>query len=252
MAYVITNSRGNITYTINENTIDSTQLSVNLVGRRFPGYGSAENENWLHLLENFAAPIEPNNPVLGQLWFDSANQILKVCNDPTGPSFTRVYAPKGSTSGNEPSNPQIGELFYNTTENKVKVWTGSIWQNVGPGDIAVTDVLTATLIGVTGSNLLVFPIGTNEYWTWEAHIIARNTVDNDAISWILKGMSYNIGGTAAVVSGTEVSEELVGTSASMATCTISTSYSGPSLQFPIDVGGVTANIAARVMFTKTI
>ena len=36
-----------------------------------------QNENFLHMLENFSGATSPSKAVSGQLWFDSANSKLK-------------------------------------------------------------------------------------------------------------------------------------------------------------------------------
>ena len=61
-------NKGSIT--VVDNTLnDETTLSF--PGRQRTDYGSAINENFLHLLENFANTSAPERPVEGQLWYDS-------------------------------------------------------------------------------------------------------------------------------------------------------------------------------------
>lgn len=52
--------------------------SVNLFGQGYLRYGEKANENFLHLLENFASYEPPVNPTVGQLWFDAASNVLKL------------------------------------------------------------------------------------------------------------------------------------------------------------------------------
>ena len=58
--------------------INSVDTSLNLVGRAYPNYGQKFAENFLHLLENFASPLPPTNPIEGQLWFDTSDPAHKV------------------------------------------------------------------------------------------------------------------------------------------------------------------------------
>ena len=55
MAYNITLSNGGqlITGGLPDGTIDTTNSSLTLVGKNYPGYGTFLNENMIHLMENF-------------------------------------------------------------------------------------------------------------------------------------------------------------------------------------------------------
>ena len=46
-----------------------TATPLTLVGRLTPGWGEAFNENFLHLLENFADTRPPPSPISGQFWY---------------------------------------------------------------------------------------------------------------------------------------------------------------------------------------
>lgn len=78
MAYIINNTRGNLVATVSDGTIDNTTIPVTLVGRGVIDYGLIENENYVYILENFCNPTAPPNPMQGQLWFDSTNNVLAV------------------------------------------------------------------------------------------------------------------------------------------------------------------------------
>ena len=45
--------------------------SLLLYGRDVPNYGERIAENFVQLLENFAGPAAPQNPIEGQIWFDT-------------------------------------------------------------------------------------------------------------------------------------------------------------------------------------
>jgi len=66
MAYVINKSDGTAFVTLEDATVDNS-TSITLVGRNYVGYGEAQNENFLFLLENFAHEIAPVKPIIGQL-----------------------------------------------------------------------------------------------------------------------------------------------------------------------------------------
>lgn len=53
-----------------ESGASSATTSLLWYGKGSPNYGERVQENVLHLLEHFAGPVAPANPVAGQLWFD--------------------------------------------------------------------------------------------------------------------------------------------------------------------------------------
>jgi len=79
MSYSV-NSKSIPTITVEYGTIN-TETSLSLVGKDYFGYGDAIAQNFVDLLENFAK-AEPvlAKRVEGQMWFDSANNQLKVWN----------------------------------------------------------------------------------------------------------------------------------------------------------------------------
>jgi hypothetical protein len=78
MPYTINYSEaGKTPIIVNDGTID-TSTSLALVGKNTTRFGEYTNENFLHLLENFAGAIEPSNPTEGQLWYDTVNSTLML------------------------------------------------------------------------------------------------------------------------------------------------------------------------------
>jgi hypothetical protein len=78
MSYIINNSRGQIVAVVADGTVNTTATDLSLVGRGLTDYGTFENENYVYLLENFASPSAPPRPILGQLWYNSATDILSA------------------------------------------------------------------------------------------------------------------------------------------------------------------------------
>jgi len=80
MPYNINKSNGDLLVTVEDGTADLNTTTLALVGRNYPGYGEFLNENFVKLLENSARSTQPNSPLIGQLWYDTTNQLLKVYN----------------------------------------------------------------------------------------------------------------------------------------------------------------------------
>ena len=58
MAYIINKTNGTQIAVVEDGTIDQT-TDLKLVGKNYAGYGEIQNENFVHLLENFASANQP-------------------------------------------------------------------------------------------------------------------------------------------------------------------------------------------------
>ena len=68
---------------ISGSTKNNYSTSLDLVGPGYVAYGETIAQDFLKLLENFASPNPPLNPIEGQLWYDTSNpgrKILRVSN----------------------------------------------------------------------------------------------------------------------------------------------------------------------------
>jgi hypothetical protein len=126
MAYTINLTNGNVFATIADGTVN-TSSSMILVGKNYAGYGEFLDENFIHLLENGANTTAPSSPLTGQLWWDQANNLLKVYN---GTIFKTISA--ATSSATAPTSNVQGDLWYDTVNQQVKVWTGAAFIVVGP------------------------------------------------------------------------------------------------------------------------
>lgn len=88
MSYVINNTRGQLVAVVPDGTINTAATPITLVGRGVTPYGLYENDNYVWLLENFANPTAPGNPILGQLWYNSSTDTLSAWN--SGNSWTAI------------------------------------------------------------------------------------------------------------------------------------------------------------------
>jgi microcystin-dependent protein len=132
MAYEInyTDSVNKGTITIEDNTIN-TDTSLQFPGRGTTAYGQAVNENFLHLLENFANPSSPAGPVEGQLWYDNTDGVdqLKIYD---GTQWVTAGGLKKAASAPEVANSNPGDLWANTDTQQLYLFTGSNWILIGP------------------------------------------------------------------------------------------------------------------------
>jgi hypothetical protein len=92
--YPINLSNGTLVTTVNPGTFNTTTFNVALLGRGVANYGEITAENFVHMLENFAASLPPGSnpnlsgaPTTGQLWYDSSAKLLKVYDTTTNPQW---------------------------------------------------------------------------------------------------------------------------------------------------------------------
>ena len=161
---------------VNDN-VSNTETSLSFPGRNQRGYGLDVAGNFLHLLENFASPTPPDNPIEGQLWFNSTTKELLV-NDGVSSALSS-WKPAGALNkGNIlPSSANVGDLFVNTTLHQLYLWTGAAWVLVGPafGTGIKTGSIPATLTDSTNATQTVI----------------LNYVNNEVVSIISLGDTAN-------------------------------------------------------------
>jgi hypothetical protein len=148
MAYTINKFNGTELVVLEDGTID-TSTSLNLVGRNYVGYGEAQNENFVFLLENFSNAAPPSRPLKGQTWFNSQNNLLHVYD---GLKWAIVGAAVLSIS--PPDSPSVGVLWLRTTDNTLHIWTLTGWTFIGPEAAAgygITRARTTTLLDTDGT-----------------------------------------------------------------------------------------------------
>jgi len=165
MAYTIpyTDEANKGTINVEDNTINQ-QTSVKLPGRNTTAYGTAIAENFLHLLENFAATSAPSNPVEGQLWYDSTLGVeqLKVFD---GTNWVSAGGLKKAQTAPEANQSLLGDLWVDTDNQQLYLFSGSGWVLVGPefSQGLVTGVTADIVVGTDDQNysILLVQIAAN-------------------------------------------------------------------------------------------
>jgi hypothetical protein len=170
MPYNINRYNGSLLAVVEDGTVDNT-LDVKLIGKNYAGYGEVQNENFVHLLENFAGTSEPARKTTGQIWFDSGTKKLKFYDGvkfkTTGGAEIGPTAPTGLTTG---------DFWFNTSTNQLYAWNGSQFDLIGPQAVAnaettqlrsrsVVDDLSAThaIIEAIVDGVTVYVISSDEF-----------------------------------------------------------------------------------------
>jgi len=137
MPYIVnfTDNQNKSPITVFDNT-SSTDTSLVFPGRNVTGYGQIIAENFLSLLENFASTDQPVNPVEGQLWYNSTGgeQSLQIWDNTAWKSASGIQ--KG-VSQPAVETSKVGELWVDTTNQQLRIFTGTRWILVGPTESSV-------------------------------------------------------------------------------------------------------------------
>jgi hypothetical protein len=145
MAYQVNRYNGSFLVSVADGTIDNT-TSIRFVGKNYAGYGQVQNENFLHLMENFAGASQPSKTVSGQLWYDSTERKIKVYDG------TRFRIVGGSVaSATAPLGLSAGEFWFDSLAQQLYCWTGTEFILVGPQNSTTLGETTITASTVKDS-----------------------------------------------------------------------------------------------------
>lgn len=152
MSYKINKTNGELLVDLVDGQIDQTSTDITLVGRNYKGFGELVNENFIKLLENFAKTSAPTSPLIGQLWYDTAEERLKIY---TGETFRSA---SGAVIGQTQPNLVAGDLWIDSLNNKLYFFDGADIVLVGPQyseSQGRTSVEAATILDNTGQDQTV-------------------------------------------------------------------------------------------------
>ena len=205
MSYIINKTDGSELTTIVDGTFDQTATDLTLIGKNTSTYGEAFNENFVHLLENFANNAAPTKPIAGQLWFDTNENRLKVYDG-------NLFKVSGGTiiSALPPNNPVAGDLWINPGTQQLKFYDGTTWILTGPvytSDQGVSGVVVTNVVDTLNRSQTV-----TEFWCAGTLIgifsaTAFTPLSNQYDPSIFVGSvspGFNLGSTVGLLFKTEV------------------------------------------------
>ncbi len=130
MPYSIDRWNGTTLTVVEDGTLDSS-LDLKLIGKNYAGYGEVQNENFVHLLENFSGTSAPPRPISGQIWFDASTNKLKFYDG------TKWRTSGGAEiSPTAPTGLSIGDFWFDTLNDQLYAWNGLQFVLIGPENAA--------------------------------------------------------------------------------------------------------------------
>jgi len=159
MPYIINTYNGQQIAVVQDGTVDST-TDIKLVGKNYAGFGEIINENFVHLLESFSGANQPPNPLAGQVWYDSANRVIKFYDG------NRFRIAGGAEIGpNQPVGLARGDLWWETDGEQLYVYNGEDFILVGPvstGGEGVSQVTSRVVKDVSANDRTILTYTVND------------------------------------------------------------------------------------------
>lgn len=159
MPYIINNYNGQQLAIVQDGTVDNT-TDIKFVGKNYAGFGEIINENFVHLLESFAGASQPPRPVTGQVWYDSANRVIKFYDG------NRFRIAGGAEIGpNAPTGLATGDLWWETDGGQLYVFNGTEFILVGPvasGGEGVSQLTSAVVKDLSANDRTILKVTVND------------------------------------------------------------------------------------------
>lgn len=244
MPYRINKWNGNELTVLEDGRINAT-TSVKLVGRNYAGYGEVQNENFLWLLENFAADDAPPAPLTGQIYYNTATKILNVYD---GIDWNPISA--APVTDTPPVTPARGDLWVKQSSKQLYFYDGTSpynangWQLVGPesADVpfGITRLVSARIRDLSGN----------------FHAIIKMTVNDDVLG-ILSSDIFTINNLDAITGFNSLTRGFnLSTTANFAADITGNAGSATKLAIARKINGVnfdgTADITVSAILSKSL
>jgi hypothetical protein len=125
-------------------------------------------QNFLKLLENFSSPYAPDNPIEGQLWWDTSDATRKTLRiyDGTNTSArwnpaSGIFQQTNDPAQQYPNTIYDGDIWVDTDNAQLKIRYGNTWKIVGPDVSSSTDKTGAEFTYLESNTGQLYPVILN-------------------------------------------------------------------------------------------
>lgn len=157
---------------IPDGEIDTT-TNIGLIGKNVKGFGEQLNENFLHLLENFASDAPPTRPIEGMLWFNNnTNMLMQYTTTGTWKPVTGVKTESTDPVTGIGETP--GDIWINTNTLQLFIYVNSSWIPLISADATTRwevksrrdtlGIMHKTIEGVVGNKTVAILSGDTVPW----------------------------------------------------------------------------------------
>lgn len=189
--------QGKDTFTLQDRTTNKTSTSLILHGLGISPFGQEMWQNQVWLLENFCSSSSPTNPTVGQLWYDSGDQVLKIYKQvtarDTGITTQDWFALETSTGGSQQNlstdiflKDENGRILNDSLEIAgalLKTINLEVSSSASLKDATVSGELVSTLSSDKHNGIA----NSDQTATFDLHFITKKFADD----YYLKGIHSN-------------------------------------------------------------
>ena len=203
MSYSIRQTDGTELLILADGIINTDKVAISLIGKNVSNFGDAQNENFLHMLENFANVTQPRGDLLnGQIWYSKNERVLRPAfYDGTNwrPMAVLLYSNTTTdvlvnAGGRNFAASKQGDLWFDSIKKQLHVVTdatsGTVTTLIGPE--SVDGFSTSRMQSVK----MVDTLGTS-------YPVIHMTVDGEVIG-IISGSAFTPGAVSSLAGFTKV------------------------------------------------
>ena len=200
MSYIINKTDGTVLTEVVDGTIDQLTTQLTLVGKNASSYGEFLNENFVHLLENFASESSPARPITGQTWYDVTEGRLKVYDGAgfkvSGGTIVGPTIPLNLTAGDLWIDSDKRQLWFNDGTNTVLAGPIYTTQQGISGfvveDVTDTDNILHSIVKLYTAGSLLGIFSKDEFTPADSIAGFSGTIKVGFNAGSLSGLKFNV------------------------------------------------------------
>jgi hypothetical protein len=198
MSYTIYKTNGLQLLTLLDGTLDD-KYGVKLVGKNYINYGTAQNENFVYLLENFASDTAPLYPLAGQLWYNTTANTIN-CYD--GASFSALANVSQLSGGVASLNSALlanVALLQTAIQSNANIQTANaVVQATAISNLLANVVAQNNSINTINANIIVANVNISTLQTTATTLTTKTDSTNSNVAAVVGNVTILQGNVVAL------------------------------------------------------